>query len=96
MTPLKKKRLAGLWKKEVGENTILEGNVSSQEILTALGDVGVRDVNGDTKITLTVWLNSEDQKRTAASPDASLVVSEKWKKPDTSTDGKTVKEDIPF
>ena len=94
--PLKKKRLAGLWKKEVGENTILEGNVSSQEILTALGDVGVRHVNADTKVTLTVWLNREDQKRRADSPDASLVVSERWKKPDTSTEGETVKEDIPF
>jgi hypothetical protein len=96
MPLLKKKRLAGLWKKDVGGKTILEGNVSPQEILTALGDVGVRDVNGDTKITLTVWLNSEDEKRTAASPDASLVVSEKWKKPDTSTEDKTVKEQIPF
>lgn len=93
---LKKKRLAGLWKKDVGGKTILEGNVSPQEILTALGDVGVRDVNGDTKITLTVWLNSEDEKRTAASPDASLVVSEKWRKPETGTEDKTVKDQIPF
>ena len=98
MPPLKKKRLAGLWKKQAGEKTVLEGRVSPKQILDALCDVGVRDVNGTTKITLTVWLNSEDEKRTAASPDASLVVSETWQKPTDPTEEETqlTATDIPF
>jgi hypothetical protein len=93
MTPLKKIRLAGLWKKETpGGATLLEGAIEPQALLDALEEVR----EGDQKLTLTIWLNDETSKRTAASPDASLVLSQRWKKPDTSTEGKTVKEDVPF
>ena len=92
MPGLKKKRLAGLWKKDAGGRTILEGHVLPTDILDALSEVR----NGDQKVTLTIWLNSDDEKRNADSPDASLILSEKWQKPEPSTDAKTVKEDIPF
>jgi len=94
MPTLKKKRVAGLWKKAAGAKTILEGHVLPSDILDALSEVR----NGDQKVTLTIWLNSDDEKRSADSPDASLILSEKWQKTEPSTDvqANSIKEEIPF
>lgn len=84
MPETKKVRLAGLWKKEIPSGkTILEGSITPQAIRDALAEVS----DDDQKITLTVWLNSDEDKRTAASPDASLVLSSRWQKPKPTPDG---------
>ena len=95
MSDTKRKRLGGLWKREIPTGkTLLEGKFTVADLRSALDEVA-----GDlTDVQITVWFNAEEDKRTGASPDASLYFSEKWQKPSSEigTFQTVKKDDIPF
>ena len=81
----RKQRLGGLWSKTTTQGSdLLEGKFSVLEITAALTEVS----DGDQFVQLTIWMNKEIDKRTASSPDASLMVSQQFK-PDLKQDTET-------
>ena len=87
-------RLGGLWAKTTPNGKQLwDGTFRVAEIQAAIAKVG-----GD-EIQITVWRNSQEEKRSERSPDASLVVSEKWEAQQSSTPSTTAvpsEDEIPF
>lgn len=70
-------RLGGLWKATTSKGKhLLEGKVKHADVLAALEKVSPTKLD----IQVTIWLNSEEDKRMASSPDASLVFAEKYVK----------------
>jgi hypothetical protein len=99
MPDTKKQRIGGLWLKKLSSGKrLLEGRLKQSEILDALREIAP----GGEDVQVTVWLNREEDKRNANSPDASLVLSqkfqksEKFQKKDSVEDDSLKVEDIPF
>ena len=77
------RRITGLWKKETPKGrTLFEGKCSQEAIREALAEVA----SDGSDITLTIWINRAEDKRSESSPDASLVIGEQWVKPTENTD----------
>ena len=95
MTDTKRKRLGGLWKKDLPTGKrLLEGKFTVADLRSAIDEVA-----GDaTDVQITIWGTAEEDKRTASSPDASIYFTEKWQKAssDSSPFQKVSTEDIPF
>jgi hypothetical protein len=95
MTDTKRKRLGGLWKKDLPTGKrLLEGKFTVADLRSALDEVA-----GDaTDVQITIWGTAEEDKRTASSPDASIYFTEKWQKASSEigTFQTVKKDDIPF
>jgi hypothetical protein len=73
-------RLGGLWKRETRNGkTLWEGTFEVTEIEKAMSAVAKGGV-----VQITIWENKAEDKRSERSPDGSLVMAEKWEKPNQS------------
>jgi len=95
MTSLKTRRLGGLWitKTSTGKE-LWSGKFKQADITEALAEVA----SDGKDVAVTIWVNREEDKRNANSPDGSLVIGEQYKKPSESNAPAPAlnSDDIPF
>ena len=94
MTDLKTRRLGGLWitKTRTGKE-LWSGKFKQADITEALAEVA----SDGKDVAVTIWVNREEDKRNANSPDGSLVIGEQYRKPESDAPAPALNsDDIPF